>query len=169
VVLALLIAATVTVLSRDIDAIRRALPMRETSSVTTEERGVVLRVVDGDTIHVALATETVIVRFVGIDSPERGTSPPECYSLEATEELVSLAEDATVALSRDPLTDDQDRYGRLLRIITVEGQPRSLNEELVARGAAEAYRKYPAALMPVLIELEEDAKAEGAGMWGECE
>ena len=167
-VFVLLALATVAVLARDLGSLRPSSALPSTEAPGTEERGIVVRVVDGDTIHVALPTETVIVRIVWIYTQERGTNPPECYSLEATEELARLADDAEVRLTRDARTDDRDRYGRLLRIVTVDGQSRSVNEELVARGAAEAYQKYPAALMPVLVELESDAKEAKAGMWGEC-
>jgi endonuclease YncB( thermonuclease family) len=80
---------------------------------TTEARGVVTHVVDGDTIDVGGVGR---VRLIGIDTPERG----ECGHDEATRELERLVLDETVVL-RSGAQEDEDRYGRLLRYVEVGG------------------------------------------------
>ena len=90
----------------------------------------VVGVIDGDTIDVSLNGETIRVRYVGVNTPERDES---CYS-EATAANRAMVEGQTVTLVRD--SSNTDRYGRLLRFIYVGDM--LVNRELVARGYAEA-------------------------------
>ena len=76
---------------------------------------VVTEVVDGDTIDVVVNGVTERVRLIGIDAPEFG----QCGYEEATDLLDLLVGDAPVTLSGG---DAVDRYGRLLRFVSV-GQP----------------------------------------------
>lgn len=73
----------------------------------------VVKYVDGDTIKVPGAT----VRFSGIDIPERGQ---DCYT-QARDHLASLVAGRPVTLTAAPGRDDHDRYGRLLRYVSVDG------------------------------------------------
>ena len=70
-----------------------------------------------------------------IDTPE--THPPRCpieaaLGARATQRLHQLLNDGAVDLQ--PVDRDTDRYGRLLRIVTRNGQ--SLGETLVGEGLA---------------------------------
>ena len=96
----------------------------------TGETAVSLRVVDGDTIDVRLNGRRVRVRYIGIDTPERGEA---CYS-EATNHNRSLVQGKTLTLVRD--TSDYGPYGRLLRYIYADGV--FVNLALVQAGYAEA-------------------------------
>jgi endonuclease YncB( thermonuclease family) len=94
------------------------------------ETGQVVAVIDGDTIDVSLNGETVRVRYVGVNTPERDES---CYS-DATAANRAMVEGQTVTLVRD--SSNTDRYGRLLRFIYVGNT--FVNREMVAQGYAEA-------------------------------
>jgi len=75
----------------------------------------VSKIVDGDTIHVLSAAGVEEkVRFIGIDTPERG----ECGFAEASDALAELLSGKTVVLSRGT-PDDRDKYDRLLRYVDV--------------------------------------------------
>jgi len=75
------------------------------------EQGVVVGVVDGDTVDVAGVGR---VRVIGVDTPERG----ECGYEEASRAVADLVLGETVTLVPGA-RDDTDRYGRLLRYLQV--------------------------------------------------
>ena len=105
------------------------LPLTPTAPVGEQAR--VLRVIDGDTIEVALNRRNRRVRYVGINTPERD----EPCSDAATAANRRLVGGRTVTLVRD--TEDVDRYGRLLRYIYVGNV--FVNEALVRDGYAENF------------------------------
>jgi micrococcal nuclease len=73
-------------------------------------------VIDGDTIVVSRDGVEETVRFIGIDTPERG----ECGYGEAKEELAGMIDGRTVTLVPGAETD-RDDYGRLPRYVEVGG------------------------------------------------
>lgn len=73
----------------------------------------VTKVVDGDTIKVPGAT----VRLIGVDTPERG----QCGYRPAKDRVQSLVGGRDVVLTAVKGRDDHDRYGRLLRYVSVGG------------------------------------------------
>ena len=80
--------------------------------------GVVVAVIDGDTIRVDLDGRIETVRLLGIDTPEKagGPRPAECFGAEASRFATDLLPiGAVVLLSRDHETRDQ--YGRLLAFV----------------------------------------------------
>lgn len=91
-------------------------------------------VVDGDTLWI----EGVKVRVADIDAPE--THDYKCASEKAlgdraTARLRQLVNSGTVTLA--PIDRDEDRYGRKLRIVMVDGE--SVGETLVGEGLARWY------------------------------
>ena len=94
------------------------------------EVGQVTYVVDGDTIDVRLADGIYRVRYIGMNTPERGEP---CHR-EATAANRGLVAGKDVHLARD--VSDTDRYGRLLRYVYAEGI--FVNRALVEAGYAEA-------------------------------
>jgi len=133
-------------------------PTEAPASGVTGEQATVTRVIDGDTIDVRLDGETVRVRYIGINSPEREEA---CYH-DATAANAALVQGQRVTLIRD--VSNTDSYGRLLRYVYV-GET-LVNAELVAGGYAEA-RSYPpdTAQQPYLDSLERAAKAAGRGCY----
>jgi endonuclease YncB( thermonuclease family) len=88
-------------------------------------RYLVTRVIDGDTIELANGEA---VRFVGIDTPERG----ECGYAEATANMERLVLGKRVRLTMSD--EDRDRYDRLLRYVNVGGKDTGLKQ--INRGLA---------------------------------
>jgi micrococcal nuclease len=91
-------------------------------------------VVDGDTIWL----EGEKIRIADIDTPE--THEPRCAAEKAlgdraTRRLQQILGTGTVTLQR--IERDQDRYGRKLRIVLVDGT--SVGETLVGEGLARWY------------------------------
>jgi endonuclease YncB( thermonuclease family) len=98
------------------------------------EIGVAVYVVDGDTIDVRLGDTIHRVRYIGMNTPERG----EPCSQEATAANAALVDRKTVAMRRD--VSETDQFDRLLRYVYVGGL--FVNAELVAEGWAESVH-YP--------------------------
>jgi len=94
----------------------------------------VVRVIDGDTIEVAVVGRIEKVRLIGIDTPERGE---EGFDL-ATDIMEYWVSGKTVLLWQD--VSDRDRYDRLLAYVTVGHT--FVNYEMVEGGFARSYR-YP--------------------------
>ncbi len=107
--------------------------------------GKVIRITDGDTIHVVpddrnrypldskyRKTGFVSVRMRGIDSPEKNQE----YGPEAEAKLVSLVLQETVSV----VFKDIDHYGRVVGYVFLDG--RNINLEMVESGYAWAYMQY---------------------------
>src|SRR5437868_14231798 len=76
------------------------------------QRGRVVRVVDGDTIHVLLGGREEKVRYIGIDTPEsvKPGTPVQCFAKRASAYNERLVEGERVRVVRD--AEARDRYGR---------------------------------------------------------
>ena len=83
----------------------------------------VTRVVDGDTIHASRNGVTEKVRIIGIDTPEVG----QCGYAEATQNLVLTIGGRPVTLTPGA-RDNQDKYGRYLRYVDVDGTDAGLRQ-----------------------------------------
>jgi micrococcal nuclease len=120
----------------------------------------VTRVVDGDTIRVRLNGRTLRVRYIGMDTPERGDF---CFD-EATALNAAYVAGKTVYLEKD--VSEVDRYGRLMRHIwTADGL--LVNELLVREGYAYVYTWPPdVKYEDRLIAAQRAAREDGAGcLW----
>ena len=124
-------------------------------------------VVDGDTVVVKGGTR---VRLVQIDAPEVAGGRAECFGNEAREAARRLLpEGSEVRLERDPATDDEDEFGRLLRY-AVRRDATNVNVRLVADGAAAPYF-FGGTRGTHARELERAAEAARAvpkGLWQAC-
>jgi endonuclease YncB( thermonuclease family) len=136
--------------------------------VVVSSSGLVTGVIDGDTIEVSLNYgETALVRYIGIDTPERGTdkSAEECFYNEATNKNKELVEGKEVTLVRD--VSDTDKYGRLLRYVYV-GED-FINERLISEGYATVVKIEPdTSKYPELEAAELQARESKLGMWSAC-
>lgn len=127
----------------------------------------VTRVVDGDTIEIAIEGGVKKVRYIGINAPE--TVDPRkkvgCYGKEAAQKNRELVEGEVIRLERD--VSDTDSFGRLLRYVYV-GE-RMVNEILVEEGYAHASAYPPDVQYQDVFEAKEErAKTEQKGLWGFC-
>jgi hypothetical protein len=118
----------------------------------------VREIVDGDTIRVRLDNGDLdLVRLIGVNSAEQH----ECMAEEAANFLAPL-QGSPVGLTSDK--SDRDQFGRLLRYVWWGAD--SVNEQLVRSGLAVAYRYVPdVAMAEVLEHAQEEAQADGIGMW----
>jgi micrococcal nuclease len=140
----------------------------QTPVVSVEENARVRRVIDGDTIEVEFgAGELVLVRYVGIDTPERATetSKEECFYNEATNRNKELVEGKEVRLRTD--VSDTDKYGRLLRYVYVGDE--FINLKLVSEGYAEAIKIEPDINKYTELKAAEgEADSKNLGLWAVC-
>jgi endonuclease YncB( thermonuclease family) len=117
--------------------------------------GKVVSVADGDTLTVRTASETIKVRLIHIDSPERG----QAFGTKARQNLSDLTFGKEVTLERK----EKGRYGRLLAIVRIDGKEANLKQ--VKAGLAWAFLEYrPPANY---IEVEKKARTAKAGLWAD--
>ncbi|AEH24606.1 thermonuclease [Pyrococcus yayanosii CH1] len=143
-----------------------------------ELTGVIIKVVDGDTVYVRLDNGTVEkVRLVGVDTPElepAGMYPGEydgiknitClveWGFRAKEFAEEWLEGKRVILVLDPLQPKRDRYGRLLAYVYVDGV--DFNAELVKRGLARVYVEGSFEKKGEYLRYQREAVKRELGLW----
>lgn len=80
------------------------------------------RVVDGDTVVVAIDGKDETVRLIGIDTPEiaHGNTKTECFGQEAKSKAKEILSGKKVRLENDESQSNRDKYGRILRYVFLE-------------------------------------------------
>nr|WP_300046273.1 excalibur calcium-binding domain-containing protein [uncultured Nocardioides sp.] len=135
---------------------------------TYRETGNVVRVVDGDTLHVRLrGGSQVSVRMLGIDTPERG----RCGANDATANLRRLAPvGSTVHLVSDRTQAAKDRYGRLLRYVQRQGGYGDLSFRQAWDGFTRPYvfGGKPVARHREYVRAIDNARDHARGAWRGC-
>lgn len=133
------------------------------------------RVVDGDTFKAVVDGELVSVRIIGFDTPEtvKPGSPIECFGPESSDFATAVLSGADVTLEFDDTQGRYDRYGRVLAHVWVPtdaGGVVLFGAEVVAQGYGEErqYGDEPTTWTEVMRDLERQARASGAGLWGSC-
>jgi micrococcal nuclease len=128
----------------------------------------VLRVVDGDTIHVLLRGRDVTIRLFGMDAPEVDWygGEPECFGARAGRFAMRLLEDERVRLQGDQ--ERLDPFGRTLAYVYLD-DGRMVNLLLVREGFATVTIFPPNDLHEVRLRAAEAAARDrGAGLWSAC-
>jgi endonuclease YncB( thermonuclease family) len=117
-----------------------------------------VRVVDGDTVHVELASGPLKLRLHGIDAPEGG----QVGSDAATKALRSFL--AGEPLEIEPV-EQTDGYGRMVAKVFARGD--DVNARMIATGYAWAERRYlrRGTADERYCELEGLAREQGRGLW----
>ncbi len=131
----------------------------------------VVRVVDGDTLHLAApdSTDAVTkVRLLGIDAPEIATHAEDrmYFAQEATAFAERLVCDGQVTVYLDERSGSRDRYGRLLAYIEL-ADGSFLNEDLLLEGYAYADLRFRHSYYQKYQQLEASARALRAGLWAD--
>lgn len=130
--------------------------------------GVVVRVIDGDTIEVELLGTKERVRLIGVDSPEKtgGLRDPECFGDEATAFMSSLLPmGSPVLLERD--VEARDDYDRLLAYVHADGL--FVNLHLIEQGLAVDFPYPPnTTYAEEFSEAADIAARKGMGLWSHC-
>lgn len=130
----------------------------------------VVRVVDGDTIRVDRDGEEIVVRFIGINTPETvaPNRPIECFGPEASARTKELLAGANVWLEYDEVSGLTDKYDRTLAYVWTSPDT-MLNEQLVREGYAEEYTYSDGfRWQQVLEQAERDARERNVGLWAAC-
>ena len=104
------------------------------------QQGVVTKVVDGDTLHVRIGTTIMIVRLIGIDTPEVVDSrkPVQCYGREASAHMHNFVDAKPIYLEADSSQGDVDKYGRSLRFVWLSDGT-NINQQMIIDGYAFEY------------------------------
>ena len=131
--------------------------------------GVVVKVVDGDTIHVLDGERREKVRYIGVDTPEtkHPTKGVQCYGKAASEFNERLVGSERVRLVRD--VEERDRFGRLLAYVYRVRDGLFVNAELARLGYA-----LPLTIAPDVrfaerfTALAREAREDGRGLWSAC-
>jgi micrococcal nuclease len=137
------------------------------TAIATARAGVageVVKVVDGDTIHVRVAGRVEKVRYIGVNTPEvhhpsKGEQPGGREAAALNRALVAGRQ---VRLELD--VQERDRYGRLLAYVWI-GET-MVNAELVRRGYAHVMTIPPNVRhQEFLVKLQRDARQAERGLW----
>ena len=115
--------------------------------------GKVVKVVDGDTLHVYNNKKTYKIRLSGIDAPERG----QAYGKRAKEHLEFLVAAKQVIA----IVESKDRYGRY--VASVKVQSKDVCAEMLSAGYAWHYKQYDN--NKYYDELQRDARKAKRGLW----
>ena len=124
----------------------------------------VLRVVDGDTLHVRIPgspTPDERVRLLRVNTPERGQPGYE----RATACLIALTAGKRVELEWERSgVAERDEFGRLLAYVHAGGA--HVNEEVVRQGFSRFFTKYGGGRLAERFRAaEEEARAARRGLW----
>ena len=134
--------------------------------------GRVVKVVDGDTIHVQVGATREKVRYIGVDTPEtkHPTKGVQCYGQRASDFNASLVADEQVRLVRD--VEERDRYGRLLAYVSLpdgRGGWERYNDELLRDGWARLLVIAPnGRYARAMLDEELAARSARRGLWAAC-
>ena len=131
--------------------------------------GRVVKVVDGDTIHVQVGGAREKVRYIGVDTPETKDprKPVQCFGERASQFNERLVGGERVRLVRD--VEERDRYGRLLAYVFRQRDALFVNAELARLGYAQPLTIAPnVRYADRFAALARAAREDGRGLWAEC-
>jgi micrococcal nuclease len=146
-------------------------PGAATAQAPRSLTGQVVRVVDGDTIHVQLDGRIEKVRYIGVDTPEtkhpvRGEEPGGREAAAVNRGLV-----AGKSVRLEPDVQLRDRHGRLLAYVWMkrtDGAEVMVNAELVRLGYAQVMTVPPNVVhQSLFLRLQRDAREARRGLWSQ--
>jgi len=117
----------------------------------------VTRIIDGDTFETETGEK---VRLIGINAPEI----TDIFGEEAKQLLAQIIEGQTVDLVADHISNDRDRYNRLLRYVFLNGV--DINKKMLLDGYAFAYLKYHFDKEDEYKQAQIDGNKNNNGIWG---
>jgi len=121
------------------------------------------RVIDGDTFETEFHEALIPVRLLGVDTPE--TVHPkkivELFGPEASAYLKERLNGQNIRLTFDE--EKSDKYSRLLAYVYL-GED-FINAELISKGYARAYTRFPFKHLESFVALQAAAKAARVGLW----
>lgn len=131
----------------------------------------VVKIVDGDTVDIDIPDgeyATTRVRLLGVDTPETKNpkTGPMYFGDEASSFTEEMVFDRHVTILIDTVSDERDKYGRLLAYVKLD-DGRVLNAELIAAGFGYADLRFDHSRYDEYASLQEAAIESGAGLWGD--
>ena len=111
--------------------------------------------------------------MIGVDTPEtvHPNKAVQCFGKDAKEFTRGMVERRSIRLALDESNatrDHKDRYGRTLAYVYFDDGT-MLNAELIRRGYAHAYTRFPFRYIIEFRELERAARSQGVGLWSGCQ
>lgn len=131
----------------------------------------VVKVLDGDTLMANVAGHEVIVRLIGINTPETvdPRKPVECFGPEASVKGKELLSDKDIYLEKEASKGDYDIYGRVLAYVKMLNGL-FYNEYMIQNGFAREYtfnnEKYK--YQKDFKTAQKTAQKRKLGLWGKC-
>lgn len=143
------------------------------SAVATTTLYSVVKVVDGDTIHIEMDGKKETVRLIGMNTPETvdPRRPVECFGKEASAKAKELLDGQKVRIETEASQGERDKYGRLLGYVTRE-DGLFFNNYMISEGYAYEYTyRLPYKYQAEFKAAQKSAEAAGRGLWapGVCE
>lgn len=129
----------------------------------------VLNVEDGDTITVDMNGRAEQIRLIGVDTPETRDprKPVQCFGKAASDFNKNLIGNNTVRLESDPLSNNRDRYNRLLRYVYLP-DGRLVQAEIIRQGYGFAYTGFPFTKSDKFVTYQKEAREHNRGLWSSC-
>jgi micrococcal nuclease len=129
----------------------------------------VINIVDGDTVDIDIADgkyKQTRIRLLGVDTPETKDDRVGLmyYGPEATEFVRGVALDTKVTVLLDTVSDQRDRYGRLLAYVLLDSE-RVLNEEIIRKGFGYADLRFAHSDFDQYENVMDEAIEAEAGLW----
>lgn len=132
----------------------------------------VVKVTDGDTVHVACHGQRVKIRVIGLDTPETvdPRKPVQCYGPEASAKAKQLLPHGRVVrVSADATQSTTDIYERTLAYVTLANGT-DYGGYMIGHGFGREYTfRKPYLRQEMYRTAQKRAKDAGLGLWGACQ
>lgn len=130
----------------------------------------VIKVADGDTIHVQIEDKKETVRLIGVDTSE--TVDPrkkvQCFGKEASNFTKGMLAGKRVFLENDVTQGDKDKYQRLLRYVFLPDGT-NFNKLVIQQGYAYEYTyDAPYQYQAEFKQAQKEAQDNNRGLWAIC-
>lgn len=137
----------------------------DTQETTERIKAEITRVVDGDTMKVAIGDKEETIRLLLVDTPEtkHPDLPVQPFGPEASQFAKEQLENKQVQLELD--VSERDKYGRLLVYLWKDDV--MFNELLLQEGLARVAYVYPPNIKYVdqFREIQQEAQQQEIGIW----
>lgn len=127
----------------------------------------VSRVVDGDTVVLAIDGVDTTVRLIGVDAPEKSDArkAAEPFAAESSEFLTNLLAGEEVFVEDNEGPQKTDRYGRHLCYLYRSPDGLFVNIEIIRQGYGHALTEYPFQHLERFRATEAQARDAKRGLW----
>ncbi len=128
----------------------------------------VIKVIDGDTLDVAIDGKVERLRLIGINTPETvdPRKPVECFGIEASNKAKATLAGKQVSLEIDSTQGERDKYDRLLRYVFLEDGT-NFNLKMIKDGYAYEYTyDLPYKYQQQFKSAQREAELNKRGLWG---